>query len=68
MSMIDHFGKIVNGLKPPVILAKLSKLHILVGDCLYTNPIQDGPFMGWPRMRSAKRPPSLKPATHILEK
>ena len=31
------------------------------------NPIQDGLFRGCLRMEGAKRPPSLKSVTHILQ-
>ena len=50
------------------------KLKSLIRNCwsYYTvNPIQDGLFRGWSRMwgcgGGAKRPPSLKSATHILQ-
>ena len=45
---------------------------IAIDRCLFYadipfNPIQDGPFRGFSRVGFAKRPPSLKSVTRILQ-
>ena len=52
-----------------LIAANITKYDTKIWDFIQTNinPIQDGLFGGCSRMVGAKRPPSLKSVSHILQ-